>query len=394
MVPLVFSGPYTSSRMFTAMARIPNIAQHYKRLDSFHELARKGELPNFSFIEPQWTFCDEIELDQDDPNFRFLVGVQGNDLHPPGDVRNAENLLANIYTSLISNKEAWNNTLFIVLFDEHGGIFDHVPPPSSLAPDDHFENGFTFNRYGVRTPALFISPRIKKGTIIRSDSSFPFDHTSLIATLLKWRNIDQSKWNMGKRVDAAPTFEGVITESVPRDDSIIAAPNLAIDESNTLTMGDTIALKDPNGNYLTVSYIDYYAKMGSLDTRASLQFYPNAGKITHGSFALIRLNDPSLSDEYFLDSNSLIGDCFYTKNHHSSSQWWTIKSVDNPYLGYEIKSGDRVYLESHLYPKLFGCVSNRLATSSSLFLGESVTTKAITEEDANECYWIIEKKEI
>ena len=121
-------------------------------------------MPHFSLIEPQWTFCEEIELEMKRIQyFQFLVGVQGDDLHPPGDVRNAENLLANIYTSLISNKEAWSNTLLIVLFDEHGGLFDHISPPSSVAPDDHFENGFTFDRYGVRVPALFISPLIKKG---------------------------------------------------------------------------------------------------------------------------------------------------------------------------------------------------------------------------------------
>jgi phospholipase C len=394
--PVIYPGPYNSPQMFPALTGIPNLDQHYQQLDVFHALARQGELPDFSFIEPQWTLLEAIHLDQlreDHPDSQFLLGIQGNDLHPPGDVRTAENLLANIYTSLISNPEAWEKTLFVVLFDEHGGIFDHISPPSSLAPDDHFEYGFTFDRYGVRTPALFISPRIKQGTVIRSASSVPFDHTSLIATILKWKNIDPTQWYMGERVAAAPTFEGIVTESVPRNDPIISEANFATEEEQTLNMGDPIVLKDRKGNYLAVSNWDDYATTTKKEESANLQFCPSAGKITHGSFVLIKLNDPSLSDEYLLDSCSLIGDCYYSKNSHTPSQWWTIKSVDYPYLGYEIKNGDRVYLECHVYLDPLTFVPARLATGDSLFLNESVTTKAITEEGVDEVYWIIEKKE-
>jgi hypothetical protein len=77
-----------------------------------------------------------------------------------------------------------HNSLLIVTFDEHGGLFDHVPPPAAIPPDNMSGEGFHFDSFGVRVPALFISPRIAKRTILRSSNpSIPFDHTSLISTI-------------------------------------------------------------------------------------------------------------------------------------------------------------------------------------------------------------------
>lgn len=382
-LPGVFPGPYDAPFQFAAMKKIPNLNSHYQKLDIFHELARKGELPDFSFIEPQWTFSEGLELYDLKilfPDSGYLLGLQGNDLHPPGDVRTAENLLANIYTSLIANPDAWEKTLFIILFDEHGGIFDHISPPVAIPPDSHFENGFKFDRYGVRTPALFISPRIKQGTVIRSDSDTPFDHTSMAATLFKWKNIPNSKWNMGKRVDKAPTFEAVITENLPRTDAVLGSVNAS---AKTLSMGDPILLKNPQGKYLSISHFDSYATVGNAG--ATLQLYPTGGKVTHGSFVLIKCK------ESLLDSGSLIGDCYFTSNDHRSSQWWTIKSVDHPYLGYEIQDGDKVYIEGHIYLKPQTFLPARLATANSVFLGKSVTTVEVSSHDADAYYWTIEK---
>ncbi len=393
MLPVIFPGPFHTPRMFTAMSSISNLDSHYQKLDAFHELARKGELPEFCFIEPQWTFCEGIELEQlkeSCSDSDYLVGLQGNDLHPPGDVRTAENFLANIYTSLIANREAWEKTLLVVLFDEHGGIFDHVPPPSALPPDSHFENGFTFDRYGVRTPALFISPRIKKGTVLRADpSGYPFDHTSMIATLLKWKQVAPSKWNMGKRTAVAPTFETVITELAPRQDAAIGSigPN-----QDGLEMGDAVLLKDPNGNYLSVDF-ENYASVGTREESISVELSPSGGKITHGSFLVVKYQDST--SERVLDSLSLIGDCCFAENCHVPRQWWTVKSVDHPYLGYEIKEGDRIYLESHIYIDPLTFVPARLAVQSRGFWdylwSPSVVTKSIADPEAEGDYWILER---
>lgn len=383
MLPGIYPGPYTAPFQFAAMKKIPSLHSHYKKLDTFHELARRGELPDFSFIEPQWTFAEGIELNDLNilfPNSEYLLGLQGNDLHPPGDVRTAENLLANIYTSLIANPDAWENTLFIVLFDEHGGIFDHISPPDAIPPDNNNQNGFNFDRFGVRTPALFISPRIKQRTVIRSDLDAPFDHTSLAATLLKWKGVDPSLWNMGNRVAAAPTFENVITEEIPRTDASLGEMTSS---NHTIIMGEPILLKNPQGKYLKINVLDSYATVGS--TAVSLELRPEGGKLTHGSFVLVQ------KGESILDSGSIIGSCYFASNDHRPSQWWTIKSVDHPYLGYQIQDGDRIYLETHVYlkPDLF--LPSRLAATETLLLFPSVTTVEVSNTAADSYYWIIEK---
>ncbi|MCE5318147.1 MAG: hypothetical protein LLG04_12410, partial [Parachlamydia sp.] len=259
MLPGIFPGPYTSPNIFANMANIPELASHYAKIDSFHEMARNGQLPSFSFIEPQLTTSvhvgEEPRTTQEMVDMLTLLGVQGNDYHPPGDVRTAENQLANIYTSLIANPEAWSKTLLIVTFDEHGGLFDHVPPPAAIPPDNLSGEGFHFDSYGVRVPALFISPRIAKRTILRSNNpSIPFDHTSLISTILTWQNMNPSQWNMGKRAAAAPTFDSVITLKKPRQDAILIPPKKPLPPSNNIIQfGDSFYLKDASGNYLSKS---------------------------------------------------------------------------------------------------------------------------------------------
>jgi len=139
-------------------------------------------LRSYSFIEP--AFLDVP-----------LYGPE-NDYHPPAEptlygASNAlrgEWLLYQVYEALFGD-DAPNRdkTLLIVIFDEHGGTFDHVPPPQTVSPDGVVipvtqpgGSGFDFKRLGVRVPAVLISPLIPEGTVCHT----PFDHTSAIATAL------------------------------------------------------------------------------------------------------------------------------------------------------------------------------------------------------------------
>src|SRR5205807_5162410 len=88
------------------------------------------------------------------------------------------------YNALRANDELWNSLLFVVLFDEHGGYYDHVYPPAAAPPDSHTEE-YTFTQLGVRVPALLISPWVDPGVI-----STHFDHTSVLKFLIK-------KWSLG-----------------------------------------------------------------------------------------------------------------------------------------------------------------------------------------------------
>jgi phospholipase C len=402
LIPVLFPGPLSGTNLFSSLHRIPNLNSHFKRFNEFHDLARKGQLPDISYLEPQWTLSLNIspkEKDYLDDIFRnedFIVGFQGNDLHPPGDVRTAENLVANVYTSLIANEEAWNHTLFVIVFDEHGGLFDHVVPPPAIAPDDQNQDGFNFNRYGVRVPAIFISPRIKERTLFRSDNPhIPFDHTSIIATLLKWKHIDKSKWRLGNRVAIAPTFDPVITLATPRTDQIIPGDKDDSADANVndvVKMGDKFYIKDAEGNYLIKSpkLFKHTAHVGSVNDRVAYEFAGGVGNVKVGSFALIQCCDSSLEEKNLLQTSLTDSDCIFGLNSQNPKQWWSIKCMGNNCTGTNIRYGDKVYLENHLYLDAIQYVPCRLVKTKGIF-GNYVKALPINEEGIEDAYWILER---
>jgi hypothetical protein len=114
---------------------------------------------------------------------------------------------------------AWNETLFVITFDEHGGIFDHVPPPYAENPwPNDIIDGFRFDMMGVRVPTILISPLIKPQTVFRSPTAVAYDSTSFLATLLNWYGVPKARWGLGERTRHAPTFEGVFELAEPRAD--------------------------------------------------------------------------------------------------------------------------------------------------------------------------------
>src|SRR5262245_19340665 len=179
-----------------------NVSNHIAGIEQFKEDARAGKLPAFSVLEPIW------------------ISIGGtSSYHPGGDLVPGERGLNEIYEALKAGP-AWNETLFIVSFDEHGGLFDHVPPPYAENPwpnDEH--HGFRYDLLGVRVPAILVSPWIQQHTVFRSPTAVAYDLTSILATLLHWYGIPKSRWGLGQRVENAPTFEGVLQLSAPRSDA-------------------------------------------------------------------------------------------------------------------------------------------------------------------------------
>ena len=395
MLPGVIKEPASGPRTFTALKRIPNINEHILYIDKFHELARNGELPAVSFLEPQWTLSENVSVPEN-PLFNLndiLFGLQGNDLHPPGDVRTGENFIANIYTSLIANPEAWNETLFIITLDEHGGLFDHVSPPTAISPDHEFQDGFKFNRYGVRIPTILISPKINKKTVVRSDNSnVPFDHTSIMATIFKWQHIDKMNWNMGNRTQNAPTFESIITLNQPRVDTAVVPDDVTFTQvvpENVVSMGDSFYLKDKDGAYILNAKEKQSPSVGKHGEKTIVRFANGTGKITHGSFVLIETQDASTNDICVLGVDLHDHDCSFNKNIHDSSQWWTVKSVDHPYVGYEIQYGDRIYLENHVYSDVINYAPARLSKKQG-WITTYLSTKSVIQDGDDDHYWILE----
>jgi phospholipase C len=215
--PLDSFAPYTSY-YFNAIDHADNGS--VEPYANFSKQLAEGTLPNFCFLEPFWGGGKGV------PGTYSWVGLQGNDYHPPAWIGPAESDLNDLYNALVASKQ-WPNMLFVITFDEHGGTYDHVAPPVTVAPDDNVaENGFAFDRMGVRVPMILVSPFIAEGTVFRAPtgSKYDFDHTSFIATMLKWAGVDPSSANMGTRVAVAPTFEDVLVETARPDKPSFTVP--------------------------------------------------------------------------------------------------------------------------------------------------------------------------
>ena len=92
-------------------------------------------------------------------------------------MEHGQELVLLVYNALASGpRSQWEKTLLIVTYDEHGGFYDHVAPP--LYPPD--DDPKTFSRYGIRVPALIVSPLIAPRKVSRT----LYDHTSIIKTIL------------------------------------------------------------------------------------------------------------------------------------------------------------------------------------------------------------------
>ena len=174
--------------------RQPERVARYFPAEQFYEDASgpEADFPAFCFIEPDYN------------------GLTENDDHPPHDVMKAQKLLADVYNALRANPELWESTLLVVLYDEHGGFYDHVEPPAAVPPDDHHEE-YTFDRLGIRVPALLVSPWIEPGF-----DATPFDHTSLLKYLTE-------KWGLGplgNRTAQANSIEKLVRRNTPRNGTV------------------------------------------------------------------------------------------------------------------------------------------------------------------------------
>jgi phospholipase C len=168
---------------------------HFGHFRDFQQRAGAGTLPAYTFLEPSF-------------------GASGNSQHPNYDVALGEQLIHDVYYAL-RNGPGWNDTLLVITYDEHGGNYDHVPPPWGAAKPDNSvgEWGFDFTRFGVRIPALLISPRIAAGTVFRAKAG-TIDHTSVLKTI-------ELRWGLAPltaRDKLAPDLGDVLTLAKPRTD--------------------------------------------------------------------------------------------------------------------------------------------------------------------------------
>jgi phospholipase C len=195
---------------------------HFGLFTDFQGLAAAGTLPAFTFLEPSW-------------------GSTGNSQHPNYDVALGEQLIYDVYGALRSGP-GWSQTLFVLTYDEHGGCYDHVPPPWGAIPPDSTtgEYGFGFDRFGGRVPTVLISPWIAPGTVYRVPAgATPLDHTSILATI-------EQRWGLSAltaRDAAAHAFGDVLTLTEPRSDDVLAGVTVPVSGSACPSAGQVSHLE-------------------------------------------------------------------------------------------------------------------------------------------------------
>ena len=192
---------------------VVNLLQHQPELfgtyPDFLDACDSGKLPDYCFVEP---------------NYNDHVTSSGaeiaNDQHPDHHIGAGEVFIASVYNAIKQNDELWKSTALLIVYDEHGGIYDHVPPPVCLkdgfsaAPNDTLTaRPFDFDRLGVRVPAILVSPWVPKGTVV--DGRI-FEHASIPATVTKFFLGDYAQ--RSPREKAADTFHDLLTAPVMRDD--------------------------------------------------------------------------------------------------------------------------------------------------------------------------------
>jgi phospholipase C len=165
---------------------VVNLLQHQPQFFGIHEQfladCKAGQLPDYSFIEPNYS---DHEGD--------AGAVLASDQHPDHDVREGERLIASVYNAIKSNPMLWESTALLITYDEHGGIYDHVPPPDctpdgfvAQPADTQTGKPFLFDRLGVRVPAVLVSPWVPKGTVVPGAGvagGRVFEHASIPATV-------------------------------------------------------------------------------------------------------------------------------------------------------------------------------------------------------------------
>jgi phospholipase C len=206
-------------------------------LRDFADFAQAIQAPEFdiayNFIEPAYG------------TFFGTNPRGGNSMHPVEDVTRGEALIKQVYDA-IRRSPHWNESLLIVVFDEHGGFYDHVPPPAAEPPGDraldtdNSRHGFDFRQLGVRVPSLIVSPWVRKGQVDETQR----DHTSILRTIEDIFELNP----LTARDRAAASLVSLMSDTPLRDDAPLVASNPA--HSGLIQSGWLQQIIDRFGSFL------------------------------------------------------------------------------------------------------------------------------------------------
>ncbi|MBX3269008.1 MAG: alkaline phosphatase family protein [Sandaracinaceae bacterium] len=147
-VPFVFGGyPHYALR--------PQRRARVQPIDEFWAQLEAGTLPSVSYLDPVWDFA---------------AGVEATDEHPPANPQLGQAWVREVVTRVMASP-LWARTALIVTYDEHGGFYDHVPPPEACHPNDFPPDrgagsaAGDFDRLGFRVPLWVVSPYARRGHV-------------------------------------------------------------------------------------------------------------------------------------------------------------------------------------------------------------------------------------
>lgn len=202
---------------------LQNQPQFFGLYQQFLDDCKRGTLPSYSFIEPNYS-------DHDGEGGELLA----SDQHPDHNVQEGEIFIAAVYNAIRQNPELWESTALLIVYDEHGGIYDHVLPPPCM-PDGFVaqpkDTGtgvpFTFDRLGVRVPAVLVSPWVPRGTVVSPmkadgtiDNERIFEHAGIPGTVTNFFLPGFDNKQRSPREAGAETFLDLLSLSAMRDDDV------------------------------------------------------------------------------------------------------------------------------------------------------------------------------
>lgn len=220
-----------------------NDPHFFRHFNSFASDVAAGDVAAYTVIEPKY----------DLPGYS-----NGNSQHPVGTISGGEFLIKAVHKAIFTQK-AGDHSALLVTWDEHGGFFDQVTPPHAAPPGDLPLNharakapgNCPFDRFGVRVPAVLVSPWLPAGRSSHILGNKPFDHSSIVRAL---RTTFSLGGKLTNRDDASPDWNSALLTK-PRTVSLKLPSVTAPKRGKAPDLKEIARRGPPSGNVLGTAQI-------------------------------------------------------------------------------------------------------------------------------------------